>query len=240
MRRMLLILLLLAPTLQAGQVKVAAAANFTAAMKELATLFRQTTGHQALVSFGSTGKLYAQIVNGAPFQVFLAADRKRPQMLHLDGQGEAPFTYATGRLALWSPDSDLIDDRGEILSTEHIARLAIANPKTAPYGTGALQVLQAKGVLPELRRKLVRGDNIAQTYQFVATGNVPMGFVAISQVIDRDRGSLWIPPQALYDRLDQDAILLSRGVDDPAAQAFVRFLGSDEARAVIQRYGYAG
>ncbi|MDJ0738552.1 MAG: molybdate ABC transporter substrate-binding protein [Gammaproteobacteria bacterium] len=240
MRRLILTLLLLAtPLAHADRVKIAVAANFTAAMKELSALFHESTGYTAVVSYGSTGKLYAQILNGAPFQVFLAADRERPSMLHAAGLGDSPYTYAIGRLALWSPDPSLVDDRGEVLQRNDFARLAIANPKTAPYGAGAIQVLRKLGVETQTRSKMVRGDNIAQTYQFVMTGNVPLGFVAVSQVATNAQGSVWVPPQSLYPPIRQDAILLERGRDTPAAVSFVRFLQTDAARAVIRRHGYA-
>lgn len=240
MRRLLLLyLLLITPLAHADRVKIAVAANFTAAMKELSALFHQSTGYTAVVSYGSTGKLYAQILNGAPFEVFLAADRERPSMLHDAGLGDSPHTYAIGRLALWSPDPTLIDDRGEVLKRNDFARLAIANPKTAPYGAGAIEVLRKLGVEAQTRSKIVRGDNIAQTYQFVVTGNVPLGFIAVSQVLANSQGSAWVPPQSLYPALKQDAILLERGREAPAALSFVRFLQSDAARAVIQRHGYA-
>ena len=240
MRKLLLLFLLLViPHAHAGTVKVAVAANFTAPMRELAKSFERATGHRALVSYGSTGKLYAQIIHGAPFEVFLAADRERPALLHEAGLGEAGFTYAIGRLALWSPDPGLIDDARALLQQAGFSRLAIANPKTAPYGVGALQVLEALGALQSVQAKLVRGDNIAQTYQFVMTGNVPLAFVAISQVTDQNEGSLWVPPQSMYEPLRQNAILLERGREAPAAQAFIDYLQSPAARSLIARYGYA-
>lgn len=239
MPRLLLIsLALLLPIAQADTIKVAVAANFTAPMKELAEHFQRATGHTALVSYGSTGKLYAQILHGAPYQVFLAADDKRPAMLYQSGKGREPVTYAVGRLALWSPDPELVDSDGQVLRDAAIDRLAIANPKTAPYGVGALQVLEAIGVKDRLASRLVRGDNIAQTYQFVYTGNVPLGFVAISQVISREGGSSWIPPQSYYEPLRQDAILLTDETPAQAALSFMQFLQSGEAREVIARFGY--
>lgn len=239
MPRLLLISLALwLPIAQADTVKVAVAANFTATMKELAGLFQRATGHSVLVSYGSTGKLYAQILHGAPYQVFLAADRERPALLHQAGRGMRPVTYAIGRLALWSPDPELVDSEGLILHEGTIERLAIANPKTAPYGAGALQVLEALGVKDRLASRLVRGDNIAQTYQFVYTGNVPLGFVAASQVINSKGGSYWMPPQAYYQPIRQDAILLSGEKPTEAALSFLQFLQSGEAREVIERFGY--
>ncbi len=221
----------------AAQVKVAVAANFTAPMREIAARFHETTGYEALVSYGSTGKLYAQIIHGAPFQVFLAADRERPRLLHESGLGATPQTYAIGRLALWSADPGLIDG-STVLKAADFDRLAIANPKTAPYGIGALQILEALDVESQLKRKLVKGDNIAQTYQFVMTQNAQLGFVALSQVQDGHEGSVWVPPQSLYDPLLQDMVLLENGKADPAALAFVDFLFSDEVQQITKRYGY--
>jgi len=226
------------PPAVAGEVKVAVAANFTAAMKEIATAFEAATGHEVIISYGSTGKLYAQILNGAPFEIFLAADRERPQLLTEQGQASTPFTYAVGKLVLWSADPDLIAAGSTALKTEDYTKLAIANPKTAPYGAAAIQVLEALGVLDAVRPKLVRGDNIAQTYQFVLTGNAQLGFVALAQVTLDSRGSRWEPPQALYDPIRQDAVLLTQGKDNPAATALVEFLQGTEARAVIEKYGY--
>lgn len=221
----------------AAQVKVAVAANFTAPMREIAARFAETTGHQALVSYGSTGKLYAQIRNGAPFHVFLAADRKRPRLVHESGLGSTPKTYAIGRLVLWSHDPGMIDS-SEVLEAGDFARIAIANPKTAPYGSGALQIIEALGVKDQVTGKLVKGDNIAQTYQFVMTENAQLGFVALSQITDRPEGSYWVPPQSLYDPLHQDMVLLTKGSTNPAALAFVDFLLGDEAQKIAERYGY--
>lgn len=223
----------------AAEVKVAVAANFTAAMKEIAAAFAAATDHTALVSYGSTGKLYAQIQNGAPFDLFLAADQKRPRLLHEQGVADAPFTYAIGKLVLWSSDPALVDRDGTVLESGGFERLAIANPKTAPYGAGAMQVMTALGVLNRLEAKLVRGDNIAQTYQFVSTGNAQLGFVALSQVALAEGGSRWIPPQSLYDPIRQDAVLLANGRDNAAAQAFLEFLRGPVARDITLKYGYA-
>lgn len=221
----------------AAQVKVAVASNFTAPMREIATRFEQATGHQAVVSYGSTGKLYTQIRHGAPFQVFLAADQERPQRIHQAGLGAVPHTYAIGRLVLWSSDPKLIDSSG-VLQGGQFRRIAIANPKTAPYGAGALQILDTLGVKQQLTPKLVRGDNIAQTFQFVTTGNAQLGFVAYSQVARDSNGSQWLPPQSLYQPLRQDAVLLEKGSGNPAALAFMDFLLSDEAQGIVSRYGY--
>lgn len=234
----LLLLIPLWPTTSlGGQVMVAVAANFTAPMKELSQRFEQQTGHRAIVSYGSTGKLFAQIHNGAPFEVFLAADQERPRLLFEAGMGDEPTTYAIGRLVLWSADPDLIDDEASVLyASDAFDRIAIANPKTAPYGAAAMQILQALGVQQQLMPKLVRGDNIAQTYQFVMTGNAQLGFVAMSQV--GEHGSKWIPPDSLHAPIRQDMVLLDKGRSNAAAVALVDFLRSDDGRAITRRYGY--
>jgi molybdate transport system substrate-binding protein len=223
--------------LHAAEVKVAVAANFTAPMKVIAQQFATDTGHRAIVSYGSTGKLYAQILNGAPFDIFLAADQDRPALIEHKGLGQSRFTYATGQLVLWSSDPGLLDGNAESLRSLGIARLAIANPKTAPYGNGALQIIKALQLTESVEHKLVRGDNIAQTYQFVMTGNAQAGFVAMSQVAGDATGSRWIPPQSMYDPLHQDAVLLQPG--NTAAGAFIAFLQGETAKETIRRYGYA-
>jgi len=223
---------------RAGEVKAAVAANFTAAMKEIAAGFEAATGHKVLASYGSTGKLYAQIENGAPFEVFLAADRKRPAMLEDAGTASGRFTYAVGKLVLWSADPGLVDAAGKVLQTGRFRRLAIANPATAPYGAAAMQVIGALGLGDSLQEKLVRGDSIAQTYQFVATANAGLGFVALAQVVLNPSGSRWEVPQALYDPIRQDAVLLRAGAGNPAAAALLAYLKSAPARAVIERFGY--
>ena len=234
-----LLCLLTAPPLRAGEVLAAVAANFTAPMRELARRFEAASGHRVTVSFGSTGKLYAQIRYGAPYDVFLAADRERPARLWKAGRSRAPFTYAVGRLVLWSPDPDLIDGSADILAAGSLSRLAITNPRTAPYGAAAMQVLETLGLKETLSAHLVRGDNTAQTYQFVMSGNVKLGFVALSQVVTDNSGSRWQPPQSAYDRLRQDAVLLDRGRDNAAAEEFLDFLRSEPAQAAIQRFGYS-
>ncbi len=233
-----ILLLLVMPLATAGEVKVAVAANFTPAMKETAAAFTAATGHQAVISYGSTGKLYAQIIHGAPFEVFLAADQVRPRLLAEAGLARTPFTYAVGKLVLWSADPTRIDANGKVLQSGDFAKLAIVNPKTAPYGAAAVQVMHSLGTLAALRPKLVRGDNIAQTYQFILTRNAQLGFVALSQVRLDPKGSVWSPPQILYDPLLQDAVLLERGTANPAATALVAFLRGPETRAIIEKYGY--
>ncbi|MGB0682207.1 MAG: molybdate ABC transporter substrate-binding protein [Magnetovibrionaceae bacterium] len=228
------------------RVQIAVAANFTIVAKELEQAFEETRDVDLILSFGSTGKLFTQIALGAPFQVFLSADSDRPERAIAQGLAiaESRFTYATGRIALFSANKALVDDKGSILAKpDEIGRIAIANPKTAPYGRAAEQALAALGVLKALRPKLVRGDNIAQTYQFVSTGNADLGLVALSQVLgpkldDTVVGSHWIVPETLYEPISQDAVLLQRGADSPGARAFLDFLKSPAASAIITRYGY--
>jgi len=230
----------LSPALaRAGEVHVAVAANFAEAAREIAALFGTVTGHGAILSFGSTGQLYTQISQAAPFEVFLAADRVRPRMAIEQGLAVAgsQVTYATGRIVLFSSDAELV--KGEATLREgRFTKLAIANPATAPYGAAAVETMRALGVHDALRDRLVQGTNIAQTYQFVATGNAELGFVALSQVAGHDRGSRWNVPFRLYDPIAQDAVLLRRGAENPAAVAFMAFLQGVEARAVKQKYGY--
>ena len=232
------VLLMASGPVSAGMVRVAVAANFTAPMKELVRRFEASSGHRTVISFGSTGKLYAQIKNGAPFDVFLAADQARPRLLYEEGLAALPFTYAVGQLVLWSTDPALIDPTGEVLTSQRFERLAIANPKTAPYGAAAMQVLAATKSLESAESRLVRGDNVAQTFQFVLTGNAQLGFVAMSQVVMGDGGSRWIPPPTHYDPIRQDAVLLEHGIGNPAAAELLAFLRSESARNVIRRLGY--
>lgn len=229
---------------RAADASVAVAANFTDAANDLARAFNEDTGHSVRISTGSTGKLYAQIRHGAPFDVFLAADGKRPGLLVEEGlaRADSRFTYAVGRLALWSPDGDLISGDGPtILREGKFRHLAIASPKLAPYGAAAKQTLEALGLWDELSPRLVQGENIGQTFQFVATGNAELGFVALSQVMSphlADKGSRWEVPGDLYDPVRQDAVLLKHGGDNDAARAFLAFLRGDKARALITSYGY--
>jgi molybdate transport system substrate-binding protein len=223
--------------IHAGEVHVAVAANFTAAMKEIATNFEKGSGHHAVVSFGSTGKLYAQIEHGAAFEVFLAADQRRPKLLEEKGVASGRFTYAIGKLVLWSKDSKRTVEE-QALHDGNFNKLAIANPKTAPYGAAAMEIMKNLGLYASLKPKLVLGDNIAQTYQFVATGNAELGFVALAQIALDDSGSRWLVPDTLYPPIRQDAVLLEKGKDNPVAHAFVDYLYSDDARAVIHKYGY--
>ncbi len=221
----------------AGEVQVAVAANFTAAMKEIAADFEKSSGHKTKLSFGSTGKLYTQINHGAPFEVFLAADQKRPNMLEENQAASGRFTYAIGKLVLWSADTKR-EVNEQALKKADFRKIAIANPKTAPYGSAAIAVMDKLGVHEALKSKLVIGDNIAQTRQFVATGNAELGFIALAQIALDDSGSRWPVPENLYDPIRQDAVLLAKGKENPAAQALLDYLKSDAARAVILKYGY--
>jgi molybdate transport system substrate-binding protein len=221
---------------------VAVAANFTDATRDIVPLFEKATGHQLKVSFGSTGKLYSQIEHGAPFEVFLAADSKRPKKAEKQGLAVSGsrFTYARGKLALWSPKSGLFDDAEAYLKRGEFRHAAIANPKTAPYGLAAQQVMEHLAVWSSLQSKLVRGDSIAQAFQFVATGNAAVGFVALSQVRGwkGSEGTAWEIPQAYYAPIEQQAVLLKKGEANPAARAFLDFLKGGGARNVITAYGY--
>lgn len=224
---------------RAAEVKVAAAANFTTAAKEIGALFAKATGHRVVFSFGSTGQLYAQIAQGAPFEVFLAADQARPTKAVASGFAVkgSRFTYATGRIVLFSMDRKLV--RGPAtLSEGKFAKIAIANPVTAPYGAAAVQAMKALGVYRRLSPKFVQGNNIAQTFQFVRTRNAAVGFVALSQVVRNSDGSRWIVPEKLYAPIAQDAVLLKPGAASPAARAFLAFLKGPQAGAVKAKYGY--
>lgn len=246
MRRFTTIVLMLlagiAPV-HAAEVSVAVAANFTAPMQKIAQAFEQDTGHKAVLSFGSTGAFYSQIRNGAPFQVFLSADDTTPQRLETEGLGVAGsrFTYATGKLVLWSKQPGLVDDKGEVLRTGKFQRIAVANPKLAPYGAAAVETLTAMGVLQSVQPKIVQGENIAQTYQFVATENAELGFVALSQVMTDGKiaqRSAWIVPAGLHAPIKQDAVLLTSAKDNAAASALLAYLKGEKARALIRSYGY--
>ena len=210
-----------ATSLRAEQALVAVAANFSAPMQQIALAFQKDTGHQLKLSFGATGGIYAQIKNGGPFDVFLSADQLTPQKIEAEGLGvpQTRFTYATGQLVLWSKQDGLVDDKGQVLRSKNIQRIAFANPKLAPYGAAALEAMTQLGLLDELKPKLVQGDNIAQTYQFVSTQNAQLGFVALSQVFADGKitsGSGWVLPSSLYKPILQDAILLKNGKDNSA------------------------
>lgn len=226
----------------ADEVQVAVAANFTGPMQQIAPLFEKDTGHKAVLAFGATGKFYAQIANGAPFEVLLAADDETPARLEKEGLGVSGtrYTYAVGKLVLWSADPSLVDGKGEVLKKGNFTHLALANPKTAPYGTAAIETMTALGVLPNLQARFVQGENIAQTQQFIVTGNAQLGFVALSQVLKDGKiaGSAWVVPDNLHQPILQDAVILARGKDKPAATALLAYLKSDKARAVIRSFGY--
>jgi len=231
------------PSVQASVVTVAVASNFSAPMKVIATEFEQATGHKVTSSFGGTGSFYAQIKNGAPFDLFLSADAQTPARLVQEGVAVADsrFTYAVGRLVLWSTTPGLVDGTGAILGSAAIDRIAIADPKLAPYGAAAQQVIERLGLMQALRPKLVQGKNISQTYQFVASGNAQLGFVALSQVFvngELKAGSGWVVPSDDHTPISQDAVLLIAGQGNPAAHAFLAYLQSDKARKVIELYGY--
>jgi molybdate transport system substrate-binding protein len=235
--------LLLVFDTSAEEVQVAVAANFAAPMQAIATAFEKESGHKAQLAFGSTGKFYAQIKNGAPFQMLLAADDETPAKL--EGERLAVsgtrFTYAVGRLALWSAREGVVDAKGEVLAKGGYGHLAIANPKLAPYGAAAIEVLQRLGLLQAIQPKLVQGENIAQTHQFVAHGSAELGFVALSQVMKEGRlgaGSVWIVPDTLHTPIRQDAILLLPGKGSAAAGALLTYLKSDKARTIIRSFGY--
>jgi molybdate transport system substrate-binding protein len=234
----------IASTAFADQVQVAVAANFTAPMQVIAAAFEQDTGHKAQLVFGTSGKFYAQIKNGAPFQVLLSADDKIPAQLEREGLAIAGtrFTYAIGQLALWSAQESVVDSQGAVIEQGRYAHLAIANPKLAPYGAAAIEVLKNLGVLEAVRAKFVQGENIAQTYQFVASGNAEIGFVALSQVFKDGKlikGSAWIVPTKLHAPIRQDAVILVNGKNNAAAAALLLYLKSDKAKALMRAYGYA-
>lgn len=227
----------------ADEIQVAVAANFTAPMQQIAAQFEKDTGHKATLAFGATGKFYAQIVNGAPFEILLAADDEVPARLEKEGQGVAGsrFTYAIGTLVLWSANPTLVDAKGDVLKTGNFKYLALANPKTAPYGAAAIETMAKLGVLPSVQGRFVQGENISQTQQFVLSGNAELGFVALSQVFKDGKitaGSAWIVPGNLHEPIRQDAVLLAKGKDKPAAIALLAYLRSEKTRAIIKSYGY--
>jgi molybdate transport system substrate-binding protein len=233
-------LVVLAPAAKADDVGVAVAANFTEAAKEIAAVFTEKTGHTAVLSFGATGQFYTQITQSAPFGVLLSADDTTPAKLVKEAyavEGSA-YTYAIGKLVLWSKGST-IKAGEDALKAGAFAKLSIANPKTAPYGAAAVEALKKLGLYETLEPKLVQGNNIAQAFQFVDTGNAELGFVALSQVIGKTDGSQWAVPATLYAPIRQDAVLLKQGADNKAAKAFLTFLKGPEAAKVIAKYGYA-
>lgn len=235
-----LALIAAAPASLAAEVRVAVAANFTDAAKEIGAAFEAATGHRPVFSFASTGQLFTQIAAGAPFDVFLAADRARPERAVTDGLGDPDhrFTYARGRLALYSREPDLVTGP-EVMDRNDLGRIAIANPETAPYGAAAIQVLVGLGRWERFADRLVRGTSIAQTYQFVATGNARLGFVAAAQIAGHDDGSRWPVPDHLHGPIAQDAVLLTAATDRDAALAFLGFLQGPRSAEILARYGYA-
>lgn len=238
----LLLMLLPLGDVLAAQVQVAVASNFAAPIQDIASRFEQDTGHQARLAFGATGKFYAQIRNGAPFEVLLSADDITPARLETEGFAVpgSRFTYAIGRLVLWSPIAQQIIDP-ELLRSGDFRHLALANPKTAPYGAAAQKTLHRLGLADSLRGRLVQGENIAQTYQFVASGNAQLGFIALSQVTKDGRiatGSGWVVPLDYHPPIRQEAVLLEKGRDNPAAVALMDYLARPEVRELIRSYGY--
>lgn len=239
---LLAVIWLVAPV-RAAEVQVAVAANFARPLQFIGAGFTAATGHVLKVSSGATGKFYAQIVAGAPFEVLLAADDTTPARLVREGHAMAGtvFTYAIGRLVLWSAQPGLVDDQGAVLGRANAMHVAIANPKVAPYGAAAMQVLRARGLADALRPKIVTAESIAQAYQFVATGNAELGFVALAQVSGPGQavsGSHWVVPQNLYSEIRQDAVLLASGEKNPAARALLAYLKTAPAQRLIRDFGY--
>jgi molybdate transport system substrate-binding protein len=228
-----------AATAEAGQTNVAVAANFTEPAKQIAVLFKQKTGHDAILSFGASGAFLAQITHEAPFQVFLSADQDRPKAAIDAGLAvpESLFTYAIGKLVLWSKVVD-VTKGDEALKAGAFSKISIANPNAAPYGTAAIETMKALGVYDALKGKIVQGSSIAQAFQFVDTRNAEVGFVALSQLFSTTEGTRWEVPQNLYTPIRQDAVLLKKGADDEASKAFLEFLKGPEARAIIEKFGY--
>lgn len=237
-----LIAALIALPVLADDVPVAVAANFTAPMQKIAAGFEKDTGHKVVASFGSTGKFYAQIRNGAPFELLLAADDETPAKLIAENAAVAgsQTTYAIGKLVLWSAKPGVVDDAGEVLKKGSFAHVALANPKLAPYGAAGIETMKALGVHDALAAKIVTAENIGQAYQFVSSGNAELGFVALSQVLKDGSidGSAWIVPAKYYQPIRQDLVILTPGRGKPAAEAFAKYLKGDKARAVIKAYGY--
>lgn len=224
----------------AGQTHVAVAANFTDAAKEIATAFRQKTGHEAVLSFGSSGQLYMQITQEAPFQILLSADDERPRKLVDEGLGVASsrFTYAIGKLVLWSRDARYVKGE-ETLKAAAFNKISIANPTAAPYGSAAIEAMKALGIFAKVEPKIVQGNSIAQAFQFIDSGNAELGFVAAAQLAGHTGGSRWAVPQNLYTPIRQDAVLLKKAQASQAALAFLAFLKGPDGKAIVQKFGYA-
>ncbi|HNC53720.1 MAG TPA: molybdate ABC transporter substrate-binding protein [Accumulibacter sp.] len=232
-----------AAPVHSDEISVAVSANFALPMQKIATEFEKDSGHKIVASFGSTGKFYAQIKGGAPFEVLLAADGETPARLEKEGDGVAGsrFTYAVGKLVLWSRKEGFVDAKGEVLARNDFQHLALPNPRLAPYGAAGIETLQTLGLLDRLRSKFVTAENISQSYQFVASGNAELGFVALSQVYKEGRiaeGSGWIVPPQLHDPIRQDAVLLTRGNGSSGPAALLKYLRGDKARSIIKSFGY--
>ena len=239
----LILFLCISVSALADEVHIAVASNFTGPMQVISVLFERDTGHKTRLASGATGKFYAQITNGAPFEVMLSADRETPLRLIKEGHAVtgSNFTYALGKLVLWSADPKLIDAEGEVLKKGGIKHIALANPKTAPYGAAALQVMNKLGVADRLKPLFVQGENISQTQQFIVSGAAELGFIAYSQVIKNGQigsGSGWVVPANLYEPIRQDAVLLGKGKNKPAAVALLNYLQGEKAQAVIKSFGY--
>lgn len=233
----------IAPSAHAEDIHIAVAANFASPMKNLAADFEKETGHKLVLTMGSTGRFYAQIRNGSPFDVLLAADDETPQKLEQEGIGVAGsrFTYAIGKLVLWSPKPGFVDGKGEVLKKGGFSHLAVANPRLAPYGRAAIDTMKSLAVQDALQPKLVFGENIAQTYQFAASGSAELGFVAMSQVMEEGKlksGSAWVVPANMHAPIRQDAVLLEKGKGKAGAQAWMRYLRSEKVKEVVRRFGY--
>jgi molybdate transport system substrate-binding protein len=227
----------------ADEVQVAVAANFTAPMKQIAAEFEKDTGHKAQLIFGATGRFYAQIKSGAPYEVLLGADSETETKLINEGNAVpgSQFTYAIGKLVLWSAKPGVVDDKGAVLKSAHITHVAYCNPALAPYGAAAVEAMKSLGVFAPLQPKLVQGESIAQAYQFVVSGNAEIGFVALSQVYKDGNipdGSAWVVPTNLYSQIRQDAVILEKGKGHTAAIELIKYLKSGKAKAVIRSYGY--
>jgi len=234
---------LISSAAMAADVQVAVAANFTAPMQVIAAEFEKDTGHRAVLSFGSTGKFYAQIKNGAPYELLLSADSMTPETLELEGAAmpSTRFTYAVGKLVLWSSRPDFVDSEGRVLYRGEFKHLALPNPKLAPYGAAALEVMKGMGVLETAQPKFVLGENLPQAYQFVVSGNAELGFLALSQVMKDGKligGSVWMVPADRYAPIRQDAVVLTSAAGNPAATALLDYLKQEKAQAVIRTFGY--
>jgi len=229
--------------LQAADANIAVAANFIGPMEKIAPEFERATGHKLVVAYGTVGKFYAQVKNGAPFDVLVSADDETPIRLEKDGLAipESRFTYAIGKLVLWSAKAGVVDDKGDVLKRGDFLHIAVANPKLAVYGAAAVEAMKKLGVYERLETRFVLGENISQAYQFAATGNAELGFIALSQIYKDGQfatGSHWMVPPSLYPQIRQDAVLLTRGKGNPAAEALLSYLKSDAAKKVIRAHGY--